>query len=70
MGDWKAVKSNLEKNPTALWELYNIKTDRNETNNMAAQHQELLKQFNSILKKEHRPAPVKEWEFIGAKSEQ
>ncbi len=64
MGDWKAVKSNMKKNAQAPWELYNLASDKNETTNVAGQHPELLKQFDEILKKEHEPSPVKEWEFV------
>ena len=34
MGDWKLVAAG-RKGP---WELYNLSTDRNETNNLAARH--------------------------------
>jgi len=66
MGDWKAVKSNLKKNPKAPWELYNLKTDINETTDVASTNPELLKKFDQILKREHRTsdAHIKEWEFV------
>jgi len=64
MGDWKGVKVNLIKNPAAAWELYNLKTDRSETANVAAQHPDLLKQFDEIVKNEHSDSPVKEWQFF------
>ena len=67
MGDWKAVMLNLKKNPHATWELYNLKTDRNEKTDVATQYHELIKQFDAILKKEHQPSPIKEWEFIDNK---
>ena len=63
-GAWKAVKSNLKKNPNALWELYNLSTDQGETINVAAHHISLLKQFDKILEKEHQPTDIKDWEFI------
>ncbi len=64
MGDWKAVKSNLKKNPNAPWELYNLKTDRGETTDVASQHAEMLKQFDEIVKKEHQDTQVKQWQFF------
>jgi len=66
MGDWKAVKNNLKKNPAAPWELYDLKSDRSETTNLAASHPGLLRQLDAIVKKEHRnsTAGVKEWEFV------
>ncbi len=67
MGNWKAIKTNLKENPNAPWELYNLVTDRNETTDVAAQYPELIKKFNAILKKEHQPSHVKEWDFIDNK---
>ena len=67
MGDWKAVKTNMRKDKTAPWQLFNLKADRNETTDVAAQHPELLKQFDDILKKEHQCSHIQEWEFIDPK---
>ena len=64
MGSWKAVKSNLKKNPAAPWELYDLSVDEKEQNNIATKHPDLINQFESILKKEHKPAVIKEWEFV------
>jgi arylsulfatase A-like enzyme len=66
-GKWKAIKTNMKKNPHAPWELYNLEADRNETTDVAAQYPELIKQFDAILKKEHQPSNVKEWNFIDNK---
>ena len=67
MGDWKGVKSNIKKNKNAPWEIYNLKTDVNETTDVAAQNIALAKQFEAILQKEHQPAHIKEWEFVNPK---
>ena len=67
MGDWKGVKSNMKKNKNAPWEIYNLKTDVNETTDVATQYPELAKQFEAILQKEHQPAHIKEWEFVNPK---
>lgn len=64
MGDWKGVKSNLKKNPAAPWELYNLKTDRSETTNVAAQHPGILKRLDAIVAREHQHTPVESWEFV------
>jgi arylsulfatase A len=63
MGNWKAVKSNIKKNPTAAWELYNLKTDPGETTNVAGQHTNLLQRFDKIVKKEHAASHIAEWSF-------
>ena len=64
LGDWKGVKSNMKKNKNAPWEIFNLKIDKKETVDLAAQHPELVKKFEEIVKKEHSPAQFKEWEFI------
>ena len=64
LGDWKGVKSNMKKNKNAPWEIYNLKTDEKEAVDLAPQHPELVKKFEEIVKKEHSPAQIKEWEFI------
>jgi len=67
MGDWKGVKSNMKKDKNAPWEIYNLKTDVNETTDLASQHPELVKQFEEIMKKEHQQACIHEWEFVNPK---
>jgi arylsulfatase A len=66
MGDWKAVKSDLKKNPKAPWELFNLATDINETSDVASQNKGLLKKFDAIVKKEHRESAsnIKNWQFV------
>ncbi len=64
MGDWKAIKTDLRRDPSNPWQLYHLKTDRNEAVDLAAQYPELLKQFDAIVQKEHREPPVKAWQFV------
>jgi arylsulfatase A-like enzyme len=40
-GQWKAVRRNVLKKPTA-WELYNIDIDRQESRDLASQHQDIV----------------------------
>jgi arylsulfatase A len=40
-GPWKAVRRNVLKKPTA-WELYNIDVDRQESRDLASQHQDIV----------------------------
>lgn len=63
-GDWKGVKSNLNKNKDAPWEIFNLKDDPNETNDLAAQNSQLAKKFDAIIKKEHQRTHLRDWEFI------
>ena len=64
MGKWKAVRSELIKNPKNPWQLYNLDMDIGESNDVAGFHPELLEQFDRILKETHRPAHIREWNFI------
>jgi arylsulfatase A-like enzyme len=64
MGDWKAVKTNLKEDPGSAWQLFNLKTDRNETTNVASQHTILRKKFDEIVKNEHADSPVRQWQFV------
>ncbi len=63
MGNWKAVKTELKKNPANPWQLFDLSTDVNETTNLAAQHPEMLKIFDTIVKKEHEEPVLKNWQF-------
>lgn len=64
LGDWKAIKINVIKQPDAAWQLFNLATDAGETIDVAKQHPAIIKHVDAILKKEHQSAPIKEWEFI------
>lgn len=68
MGDWKGVKVNLRKNLNNPWQIFNLKTDRNETTDIASEHPELIKRFDEIVKKEHQVSHLLEWEFLENKS--
>lgn len=64
LGKWKGVKTGVIKNKNAKWELYDLQKDESETTDLSAQHPELIARFNKIVKKEHRPSHVEEWEFV------
>lgn len=63
-GQWKGVKSNLKKNPDALWEIFNLEKDREEKVNVASENPDLAKEFEAIIKKEHQPSQIKDWNFM------
>ena len=67
LGEWKGLKSNMKKDKNAPWEIYNLLIDKDETKNVGAQHPDLIKRFDAILKKEHQPSHITEWEFVDPK---
>lgn len=64
---YKAVRMNIKENKNAPWELYDLHDDEVETNNVAARHPEIIKRLDEIVKKEHWPATIREWEFVDPK---
>ncbi|ASZ13968.1 arylsulfatase [Chitinophaga pendula] len=69
IGRWKGVRTNMKKDRNSPWELYDLDNDRAETTNIAAQHPDIIRRMEAIMKQEHRPAHIREWEFIDPKLE-
>lgn len=67
LGDWKGVRTNVKKDVNAPWQLFNLKTDRNETSDVAGTHPEIVRQLNKIQQTEHQHPHIREWEFIDPK---
>ncbi len=63
MGDWKGVRLNVGKNPDGPIELYNLKTDIDEQNNIASKHPEIVAKIGRIMKETRTPS--KDWPFPG-----
>ncbi|AQT68199.1 Arylsulfatase precursor [Anaerohalosphaera lusitana] len=56
MGDWKGYRRNLKKDPDPKLQLYNLKTDPSEQNDVADQHPEVVKNIETIMKEAHTPS--------------
>jgi arylsulfatase A-like enzyme len=52
-GKWKAVRLNVQKNPDAPIELYDMSVDLGEENNIADRHPAIVKKMNAIMKEAH-----------------
>jgi arylsulfatase A len=62
MGNWKAIKQDVTINPHPVVELYNLKTDPQEKNNVAAKYPAIVKQAEKIMKEAH--VSNKDWPFL------
>ena len=61
MGDWKAVRLNVAKEPSGPIELYNLKDDLGEQDNVADQHPEIVKEMAEIMASARTPSEHWPW---------
>jgi arylsulfatase A-like enzyme len=54
-GDWKVVQYNVGKNPPGNFELYNLKDDPSETNNLTEKYPRRAEQLEKIMLSERVP---------------
>jgi arylsulfatase A-like enzyme len=66
-GNMKGVKLDLRQHPDNPWMIFDLSKDPGEQHNIAAQHPDLVKEFNAIVQKEHRHPHIREWEFVDPK---
>ena len=64
MGRWKGVRTGLKQNSNALVQLYDLEEDPTESVDVAKENPDIAAQILEIMKKEHRPSPVPEWNFL------
>ncbi len=65
-GNWKAVQTNLNKQTNPPVELYDLKTDIGEQNNIAKDHLDQVELARQIFEEAHEPSPF--WTFGKTKS--
>lgn len=61
MGDWKAIRQNMlrKNNPNPLkTELYNLKDDVGEKNDVAEQHPDIVAKMEGLMKDAHTPSEL------------
>jgi arylsulfatase A-like enzyme len=58
MGNWKALKLNIDKSPQGETELYNLSADIGETNNLASSYPEIIRKMEELMKQAHNPSEV------------
>ena len=52
-GDWKAVRYDVQENPDAPIQLYDLSTDLGETNDVASAHPERVQHMSKMMKDAH-----------------
>ena len=57
MGDWKGIRKNIFKGNMTV-ELYDLKNDPTESNDLASENQETVAKIEAIMKNEHTPAEI------------
>jgi len=62
-GDWKLVKYNVDKDPNAKWELYDLSIDISESRNVASRHPELVRELAELAEQSEVPSPVEKFRF-------
>jgi arylsulfatase A-like enzyme len=62
MANWKGIKLDVNKNPDAPIELYNMADDIGETNNIADQYPEIAEQIQKTMQEAHTSAP--DWPLL------
>jgi len=60
-GDWKAIQQNLNHDPDAPVELYDLSSDLGEERDVSAAHPELVAQAQDYFHAAHEPSPF--WSF-------
>lgn len=63
MGNWKAVKKNVDKIPQGAIELYDLSADPGETNDVVSSHPEIVKKMEEIMKQAHKPSEIFPFSF-------
>jgi len=61
MGNWKAVRLNVAKNPEAPLELYDLGTDLSEDEDVAALHPDIVAQMQQIMRTARIPCEHWPW---------
>ncbi|MES2694610.1 MAG: arylsulfatase [Verrucomicrobiota bacterium] len=65
MGDWKAVRYNVAKNPLPALELYNLAKDPSETKNVAAANPEIVARIEALLRGARTESPIFKFQQSG-----
>jgi len=56
MGDWKGIRQNIAKNQNAPLELYYLKNDIGEQNNVAKEHPQIIAKMEDLMRSARTPS--------------
>ena len=57
-GGWKAIRLNVGNKEKTTLELYNLKDDLHEDNNLADQYPEIVQELSSLMDKDRTESPL------------
>ena len=63
MGNWKAVRRDVDKVPQGALELYDLMTDIGETTDVAEANPDIVKKMGEIMNEAHTPSEVFPFSF-------
>jgi len=58
MGNWKAVRRDIDRTPVGKTELYDLSSDIGEKNNIAVQYPDIVEKMENIMKEAHIASEV------------
>ena len=58
MGDWKGVRLNVKRNPSAKVQLFNLKSDPAESRDVAAEHPDVVQRIERLMREARTESPV------------
>ena len=62
-GDWKLVKYDVDKNPKAKWELYDLSKDIGETRDVSSYFPEVVSELSKLAVQSEVPSPIEKFRF-------